>query len=178
MVETGKQFEIYDISKDTSRLVCRIEVAAFMYTTCALNEDGSEAAFVIYNGDGLQVVKVDKSGGSAMDQSTVVKVPESLGLIIQLTYDNEGKLCVLSGGGNVSLFNPSTKEFILLESQQEGQVLNQVAISPNADYIAILQQGDKVDQRFAYTMTVKQNFEKAYLEDFFGYKAEGKGHKQ
>ena len=95
MVETGRRLEIHDISKDASKLVCRIDRSDYI-SACALNEDGSEAAFV-NSADELRIVEVGKANGSAMDQSVVatVKASESLGRIRELVYSDGSKLHVL-----------------------------------------------------------------------------------
>ena len=68
-----------------------------VYTLCALNEDGSEAAFVNGSRDELRIVDVDKVVGDKVDQSAIVtvKVPESLGGIYKLVYSDGNKLHVL-----------------------------------------------------------------------------------
>ena len=123
---------------------------------CALNEDGSEAAFA--RADELRIMEVDKVNSSAMEQSAIVtvKVLESLGEIYKLMYSDEGKLHVLHLG-KVSLFDPSTKELVLLDAPEEGQDVTRLAISPNADYIAILQYVGKGDNgKYIFRMIVKR----------------------
>ena len=85
-------------------------------------------------------MEVYKVSGPAIDQSAIIKVqiPESLGGINRLVYDEGGKLHALHAGYKASLFDSLTKELIPLEAPQEGQVAVRSAISPNADYIAFL----------------------------------------
>ena len=128
-----EKLEIHDVGKDASKLVCQIGMS-FGYYTYALNEDGSEAAFASV--DELRIMEVDKVSGSVMEQSAIVtvKVSESLGRIDQVMYSDGGKLHVLHGRDKVSLFDPSTNEFVLLEApQKKGQNVLCSAISPNAD---------------------------------------------
>ena len=105
MISKPRRLEIHDISKDTSKLGCQIDVADFAYY-CALNEDGSEAAFVD-SADELRIVEVGKANGSAMDQSVVatVKASESLRWIRELVYSDGGKLHARHEGGKISLFD-------------------------------------------------------------------------
>ena len=156
--------EIHDIGKDASNLVCKIAVS--FNDGCALNEDGSEAAFVIDNE--LLIVEVDKASDFAMEQSAIVKVnvPESLGPIHRLVYDDGGKLHVLHAGHKVSLFDPSTKKLILLEAPEEGQGIIYSAISPNANYIAfLLSVGREENGKTTYRTIVKRKLRRADLRD-------------
>ena len=173
MVESEDRLEIHDISKDTSKLVCQISPSlGYRY---ALNEDGSQAAFVNDDGE-LRTVEVDKVSGSAMKQSAIVtvKVTDSLGWRIdQLVYDDGGKLHVLHGGGKVSLFDPSTKEFILVEAPEKGQKVTCSAISSNTDYIAFLRDtGKRENGKMIYLTIVKQKLGSANLARLFGYKVD------
>ena len=120
IVDKTVQFEIYDIGNDASKLVCQIDVAEFVYTICALNENGSEAAFVNSKAE-LRIVDVGKVAGVKVDQPAIVtiKVPESVAQIYKLVYADGGKLHVLHAGRKVSFFDPLTKEFILLEAPQK-----------------------------------------------------------
>ena len=172
MVVTTEQLEIHDISKDASKLVCQFDAPSFAYD-CALNEDGSETAF--YNGDKLRIVEVDKASGSAMDQSAIVpvKVSESLGWIRELVYSDGGKLHARHSGNIVSLFDPSTKELVLLDAPEEGQEVIDSAISPNADYIAFLRYVGKGENgKNIYETIVKRKLGSADFERLFGYKAD------
>ena len=175
MVVKGKWgFEIHDISNDPSRLVCQISASlGYRY---ALNEDGSKAAFAFhYAGSELRIVEVDKVSGSAMDQSAIVtvKVSESLGLINQLMYSDEGKLHMLHDWNKVSLFDPLTKEFILLEAPQERQTFCRVAISRNADYIAVIRYIGKGENGEAVCETiVKRKCNDSDWKDLFGCKVD------
>ena len=159
------KMQIHDISKDASKLVCQIDLANFSYIR-ALNEDGSEAAFVSYTGDELQIVKVDKADQPAI---VTIKVPKSTGPISKLVYTDRNKLHVLHDGGKVSLFDPLKKEIILLETPQKGQRIDNLAISPNADYIAFLQKCKVKDQPFAYTTIVKRKLKDTDWKALFGY---------
>ena len=166
-------FEIYDVSKDAGELISRIEVS-FRASLCALNEDGSEAAFVIDSK--LLIAEVDKVNGSAIDQSAIakVKIPDSLeALIIRLVYSDGGKLHAFDTGGNVSLYDPSTKELIISEAPQKRQLVTLAAISPNADCIAFLKKSDKVGKngKAIYRTVVKGKLRSADLKLCFGYEA-------
>ena len=94
-------------------------MTSFAYT-CAPKKYGSEAAFP-NNSDELQIIAVEKVVGNKADKSaiTTFKAPKSVGHIYKLVYSDEGKLHVLHDGDKVSLFDPSTKEFTLLEAPQE-----------------------------------------------------------
>ena len=173
MVETGRRLEIHDISKDASKLVCRIDRSDYI-SACALNEDGSEAAF--FNSvDELQILEVGKANGSAMDQSAIVtvKVSESVGWICGLVYSDRGKLHAHHNEGKVSLFDQSTKELILLEAPQEGQKVVDWAISPNADYIALIKYVDKKEENgkemHICRTIVKRKCKDSDWRDLFGY---------
>lgn len=160
---TGGHLDIHNVDKDTSKLVCQMDAPFWLYT-CALNEDGSEAAFVSNENfftaeDGvLRIMKVDAAIGSNVDQSAIVtvKIPKSVGRIDKLVYDDKGNLHVLHDGVKISLIDPLTREFILLEAPQEGQSVISVAISPNAEYIAILRKGERRDGGFGYQTIVKR----------------------
>ena len=172
IVVKAEQLEIHDISKDASKLVCQFDAAGFAYE-CALNEDGSEAAFVSYvSGEvRIRIMKVDKVAGDKADQPAivVVKFPRSVGRVWKLIYADGDKLHVLQTGGKVSLFDPSTKELVLLEAPQEEMVVGW-AISPNADYISILQKSDKVGKngRPIYRTIVKRKLGKPDQMNLFG----------
>ena len=171
MISKPMRLEIHDISKDTSKLVCQFDTDGYI-SAGALNEDGSEVAF--YDG-GLRIMEVDKVSGSVMDQPAIVtvKVSESLGWICELVYSDEGKLHARHEGGKISLFDPSTKELVLLEAPQEEQEVIDSAISPNADYIAILRYVGKGDNgKTVYETIVKRKLNKADLKDIFGYEAD------
>ena len=175
------EFEIHDISKDTSRLVCQLDRTVFG-EYCALNEEGSKAAFLNDEKE-LRIVEVDKASDSGIDQSAIVKVkaPGSLGQIGQLMYDNRGKLYVLHDGDKVSLFGLSTKEFTLLEVPQKGQQVVEWAISPNADYIALLLglgEGDGHLKFKQYQTIVKRKLDGIDFEGLFGFKAARPGSKE
>ena len=173
MVVTMRQLEIHDIGKDASRLICRIRADVLWYL-CALNEDGSAAAFAKEDDDELQVVDVDKVVGDKADQPAIVtvKVPELFGQISKLVYSDRDKLHVLHVGGRVSLFDPSTKELVLLEVPQGGQSILESAISPNANYIAILQKCYEEDQTSSTLRTmVKRKLNDGDCKDLFGCEA-------
>ena len=162
----AEQLEIHDISKDASKLVCQFDRDGYI-RACALNEDGDEAAF--YDGI-LRIVEVDKVSGSAMDQSAIVivKVLESVGYIYKLVYSDGDKLHVLHGGGKVSLFDSSTKELVLLKAPQEGREFTRSVISPNADYIAILQYvGEGESVKYIYRTIVKRKCKDSDWKDLF-----------
>ena len=160
--------EIHDIGGDISKLVCRIDSTDIMHT-CALNEDGSEAAFVSDDGE-LRLMNVDKVVSAKADQPAIVtvKVPEPFESVIKLVYDDGGKLHMLHREGKVSLFDPLTKEFILLEAPKQEQRFIDWAISPDAGYIAILQESEK-DKPFTHKTIVKRKLGSADLKDLFGY---------
>ena len=170
IVGKAGQLEIHDIGEDASKLACQIDTTGFMHI-CALNEDGREAAFVTDDGK-LRIVEVGKVTGVKAGQPAVVTVPELLGLIYRLIYTEGDKLHVLHYGNKVSLFESSTKEFILLEAPQKGKASIRFAVSLNAEHIAILQEGDKKKQQFTHTTIVKRKLNKADLEGLFGYKAD------
>ena len=174
MVEVRKWFEIHDISKDASELVCQIDLG-FGYT-CALNEGGNEAAFIDANRD-LTIMKVDKvvCGKACPSVLVTVKIPASIMQIYKLVYADGGKLHVLHDWSKISLIDPSTKELIRLEGPQEGHVFNRLTISPNADYVAILLGfGERNESgRFKkYQTVVKRKLGKADWKIFFGYEAD------
>ena len=175
MVEArGERLEIHDISKDTSKLVCQIDGTGIRYN-CALNEDGSEAAFVNSKGNELRIMEVDKVSGSAMDQPAIVtvKVSESLGRIYKLVYSDGGKLHVLHVRGKTSLFDPSTKELVLLDAPEKGQEVIDSAISPNADYIAALRYvGEEESTKYIYRTIVKRKCNDGDWKDLFGYEVD------
>ena len=101
-----------------------------------------------------------------------VKVPELFGQISKLVYSDRGKLHVLHVGGRVSLFDPSTKELVLLEVPQGGQSILESAISPNANYIAILQKCYEEDQTSSTLRTmVKRKLNDGDCKDLFGCEA-------
>ena len=169
IVKREKWFEIHSIDKDASKLVCQIYTAGIVYY-CALNEDGSEAAFVNSKGNELRIMEVDKVSGSAMDQPAIVtvKVSESLGRICELVYSDGGKLHVLHRGGKVSLFDSSTKELVLLDAPQEGQEVIDSAISPNADYIALIRYvGEGENGKDIYETIVKRKCKDSDWKDLF-----------
>ena len=176
--------EIHDIGKDTSRLVCQINLAGRGFFG-ALNEDGSKAAFVTYDAE-VQIVEVDKVVGDKIDQPAIVTVPELLGCIYRVVYSEEGKLYVHHGGGKVSLFDSSMKKFVLLEAPQEGQKVVGWAISPDTNYIAFIQNCSEKGKPFTHTTIVKRKLDKADVAYLFGYEAdmskaakpEGKEHEQ
>ena len=168
------QFEIHDIGKDPSRLACQIDVSVFVYVY-ALKKDGSEAAFVI--GSELRIMDVNSVSGSAIDQPAIVKaqVPELLGVIYQLVYDDGGKLHARHATNKVSLFDPLTRELILLEALQDGQKAIHSAISSNANHIAFLRYvGEGENGKYIYETIVKRRFNDADFEDSFGYEADKK----
>ena len=111
-VVTRAYFETRDIGKDASKLVCQIGMS--FGDICASIEDGSEAAFVTYECKELHIVKMGKVSDSAIDQSVIVKVkvPKSVEWIYQLVHDDGGKLHARHNGCKISLFDPSTKEFL------------------------------------------------------------------
>ena len=170
MVINAGQLEIHDISEDKSKLVCQVDGTDVRHT-CALNEDGSKAAFATYNAE-LQIVEVDKVVGNKIDQPAIitVKAPKSVETIFKLVYFDGGKLCVFHDGGKISLFNSSTKELILLEFPQEAQLAIDMEISPNADYIAFLQKSDTVGEKgkSIYRTIVKRKLNEADFERLFG----------
>ena len=169
MVMRNEWLEIYDMSKDALKLVYKIGAADFE-GPFALNEEGSEAAFAITNSE-LQIVNVDTPIGNPVGRSTIVTVSESLGSIGQLVYDDENKLHVCHDG-KISLFDPSTKKLILLEASQRSQRITALAISPDANYIAILigLDGRNETERFKKHQTVvKRKFRKTDKKKFLGY---------
>ena len=174
MMVKGERLEIHDIGKDASKLVC--ETAMIFGYICALNKDGSEAACVTCDGE-LRIIEVDKIADDVADPPAVVtvKAPKSMRLISKLVYTDGGNLHVLHSGNKVSLFDPSTKEFILLEAPQEGQVLIRLAISSNAEYIAILLglgKSDELGMFKKHRTIVKRKAAKSDWEDLFGCEAE------
>ena len=172
MLEKAGQLEIHDIDKTESKLICRIDVNAFWFV-CALNEDGSEAAFVKDNQ--LLIMEVDKVVGDKSDQPAIltVKAPKSIGWISKLMYNGEGKLHVQHDKDKVSLFDALTKGFICLEVPQEGQTHVRLAISPNAECIAIIQGSDgEEDGKIIYHVIVKRKLGRTDWRDLFGYEAE------
>ena len=172
MTITTWQLEIHDIDKDASKLVCQIDVTDYNIYACALNEDGSEAAFISGDtGIELRIVDVGKVAGVKADQPAIVtiKVPESTGQIYRMVYSDEGKLHVLHTESKVSLFDPLTKEFILLEAPQKGQTVTDWEISPNADYTAAIQKCDDGENGVNYRTIVKRKLESTDLKDLFGY---------
>ena len=174
IVKKREHFEIHEIGKDASKLVCQIDVS-FKKSICALNEDGSEAAFVM--GNELRIVEVNKVSGSAMDQPAIVtvKVPESARPICQLVYDDGGKLRLPHGGGKLLLYDPSTKVLILFEAPQEAQSVTNSVISPKADCLAFLiSVGKGENGKYIYRMLVKGRLRSADLERLFGYKVDKK----
>lgn len=116
MVRMAEWLEIYDIDKDTSKLICQIDTIGSIFA-CALNENGSEAAFV-GNDHSLQILEVDKVVGVKADQFAIIEVLPVERIIYQLLHDDENKLHVLHDECKVSLFNRSTKKFIPLEAPQ------------------------------------------------------------
>lgn len=171
MVTNGEQLEIRDIGKDASRLACQISRAGFI-NTGALNEDGSEAAFV--KGGELRIVDVGKAARDKIEPAIVtVKIPVSLGRIDRLVYSGGGKLHVLHNGNRVSLFDPLTKTLIPIEVPQEGQKIARAAMSPNADYLATLQHVSKEErgERGTYRTTVRRKPTKDDWRDLFGHEA-------
>ena len=163
--------KIHDISKGTSKLVYKMGTTD-RGSICALNEDGSEAAFFI--GNELRVVEVDMINSSAIDQSAIVKVKttEPVENIFKLVYSDGGKLHVLHYGGIVSLFDPQTKELVLLEAPQEGQEATLSAISPTADYVAFLRHVGRENGKNIYKTVVKRMLNDTDWKDLFGYKAD------
>ena len=170
IVDKTGQFEILDLDKDASKLVCQIDVTGYDLYACALNEDGSEAAFVNSNAE-LRIVDVGNVAGVKTDQPAIVtiKIPESTSRIYEIVYSDEGKLHVLHTGRKVSLFDPSTKEFILLEAPREGQIIDNLVVSPNAAYIATVQKRDEREGVISYRTIVKRKLESTDCKDLFGY---------
>lgn len=86
-------------------------------------------------------------------------------------YSDENKLHVRHYGGIISLFDPSTKTLIPIEIPQKAQ---EITVSPNADYIAILQcvGKDKSEDRRFYRTTVRRKFTKDDWWSLFGYVAD------
>lgn len=168
------KYEIHNVGKDTSNLVCRISTTDFAYI-CALNEDGSEAAFVLYErANELHIMDVDKVVGDKDDQPAIVKinVPE-LGKINKLAYDDGNRLHVLHDGGSISFFDSLTKKFILLEIPQEGREIVCSAISPDTNYIALLQKGDREKNgKTNYETIVKRKRDNTYWMHLFGCKVD------
>lgn len=164
------QLKIYDISKDVAKLVCQIDVFGYP-TACALNEDGSEAAYVKDNE--LRIMEVDKVSGDKVESAIAsVNVPESLGAIYRLVYSDDNKLHLVHdiyeehiqrGVFKVSLFDPSTKTFIPIETSQEGQYILESAISSNADYIATLESAGEEgkSKKHIYRTIVKRKLKNA-----------------
>ena len=173
IVDSGDGVEIHDIGKDISKLVCKIDTISSK-SICALNADGSEAAFVTENSE-LRIVELGNVSGSTTDQPVIVKVklPESLHWTYQLVYDDGGKLHIVSDNGKVSLLDPSTKELILLEALQKGQEAMSAAISPHADYIVILRYvEEEKNGKTVYRTIVKRRFNGKDWEDLFRYEAD------
>lgn len=140
-----------------------------------MSEDGSEVAFVTYDGES-QITKVDKVVSVKTNQPAIVtvKFPELAGWASKLIYADGNKLHALHAGDNVSLFDPLTREFIPLENPQEGLKIIDSAISPNANYIAILLGlGERNKNRiFTKNQTiVKRKLGKVGWKDLFGYEA-------
>ena len=171
LLEKTKQLEIHDISTDASKLLCQFNMRTDSVSTCTLNEDGSEAACVTYYYEMLLIIKVDKTACAETDQPATVgvNIPKSAGRVSKLVYDNGGRLHVLHNGGKISFFDPSTKEFTLLEAPQMGQRVISGAISPNAKYIATIQNCDEEDQLLLRKIIVKRKLDKTDFKDFFGY---------
>ena len=171
IVKRTEQLEIHDISKDASKLVCQIDLS--LECPCAMNEDGSEAAFINKYGE-LHIIDVDKVVGNKADQSSIVKVkiPKSAEYVYKLVYSDRDKLHMLHSRGKVSLFDPSTKDLILLEAPQEGQMVVNWEISPNADYIVILLglgEGDANGIFKRHQTIVKRKCNDRDWRDLFGY---------
>ena len=168
IVDKTGQFEIHELDKDANKLICQIDMH-FGYT-CALNEDGSKAAFA--NDSKLRIIDVDKLVDGPLDQSAIVtvNVPKSREPINRLVYSNGGDLHMLSSAG-VSLFNPLTKEVILLEAPRKRQVIIGWAISPDTDYIAIVRKGYERGGEVSYVTTVKQKLGNAHWKELFGHEA-------
>ena len=120
-------------------------------------------------------MNVGKVVGNKINQPAIFKVKSSKSAerVSKLVYDDGGKLHVLHYGGKVSLFDPSTKELILLEAPQEGLNVIDAAISPNADHVVILLGLSEEDKygRFKKCQTiVKRKLEKTDWKDLFGCK--------
>ena len=175
VVKRAEQLEIHDIDKGAGKLVCQIDVIGAIYA-CALNENGREVAFI--NENELQIVGVDEVVGNKADQPAIVtiKVPESTGWIYKMVYSDEGKLHVLHDGNKISIFAPLTKEFILIEAPQGGQVVVDLAISPNAEYVAILKYVGKKEENgkdiCIYRTIVKRKLNDSDSKDLFGCKVD------
>ena len=117
-----------------------------------------------------------KAVDGAADQSAIVtvKVPEPLGRIYKLVYSDDVRLHLLHHGSKVSLFSPSTKEFILLEALQDGKMAIHSAISPNADYIAFLRYVGERGNYIYETIVKGKKPSSADLKRLFGYETDKK----
>lgn len=124
IVGTEDWLEIHDIC--TRRLVWRADGTAFR-NNCALDGDGSEAAFARCD-DKLRVVKVKSVSGIDVDPSAVVKVLDSKPFVnsLYVLYNHIA-----------SLFDPSTKKLIPLKFLKRRKEAWS-AISPSGDYIAVV----------------------------------------
>lgn len=174
LAKTG-HLEVHDVGKDASKRVCEIGGASST-CTCALNENGSEAAFVTTEGD-IQTVKLDMIIGTTADQSAIatVETPASVKWIHRLVYAEEGTLYMLHDQDKISLVDPLTKELTLLKvSEEEGQEIDGLVISQSAGHVAFLQVGDmgEMGQALNYRTVVKRRLGEADWRQHFGYKAE------
>ena len=162
MIETAEEkIEIYDITRKVSELVCQINITDSYLHECALNEDGSEAAFTT-SAKELQIVKVNKVVGDKVDQPVIVALKVSnLGDIDKLMYSDGNKL-YLCQNDKVWLCDPLTNELTLLCGLQNAlNLFGTAAISPNADYIAILEQGNRGENGTEWRVTVRRKLEDA-----------------
>ena len=92
MCEKRRQLEIHDISGDGSHLVLEINYAKAVYVaTCALNNDGSKAAFIV-NYRKLYIVDVDKEKGSIDSRQAYSNRSPSSVLCHSLIYDAKDRL--------------------------------------------------------------------------------------
>lgn len=133
MVISVKQYFIRDV--DTGKVAFQVD-GANLSDVCALNEDGSEAAFFTQECR-LQVAKAGATTGVAT--SVISGGPVLTARIEQLVYDDRNSLHVVQNG-KVSLYDPSTNELVLLFKVPplKGTPVFQFAVSPNAEKIVIV----------------------------------------
>lgn len=163
--------EIHDIGEDASSFVCQIYNADFG-SICALNEDGSEVAFVSRRDDKVQIVEVDKFTDAESDQLKIItpKMPAPAAQVYQLVYADGGRLYIGHRGGQVSVVDPATKAATILEPSAPKGVI--ATISPSADYIALVEEHKEcVDpgKDYNYRATVKGRLGSSVWGLLFGY---------
>ena len=155
MVQKQPYTMIYGIDKGASRLICRIDEFNTSEPIGALNEDGSQAAFIIsgYPDYMLKIVEVNRMGDGAVDRPVVATFalpgysfnakPK------KLAYDSKDKLHILYLDGQVSLFNASTRELVFIpqEPTRDGEEIVDSDISPDARYTAMLFKANEEKER-------------------------------